>query len=85
MAPASLSRAISRSGQTRGTGAAVGPEKRDGMGIERDGQRRHAGRVGPLPEPPDQPLMAPMNAVKIADRHESPAGPARENPRRSRS
>ena len=53
----------------------VGPEECHGVGIERDRQGRDPGGIGTLAKPADQALMAPMNAVEVADRHMSTTGP----------
>lgn len=38
------------------------------MGIKGDGQGRYAGSVGFGPEPRQQPLVAAVNSVEVADR-----------------
>ena len=48
------------------------------MGIERDRQRGNPGRVGLGSEPGEQPLMAAVNAVEVADRDESASSPRGE-------
>ena len=61
------------------------------MRIKGDRQSRHPGRVGPGAEPREQPLMAAVNSVEVADRDDGPAGyfgdlagPVnRDHPRRS--
>ena len=78
VAPASSSKAISRSGQTSGTGAFSGRKQSDRMRIKRDRQRRNPGRVGLGPEPGEQSLMAAVNSVEVADRDESASSPRGE-------
>ena len=56
----------------------VGPEECHRVGIERDRQGRDPGGIGPLAKPADQALMAPMNAVEVADRHIRTTGPRGE-------
>jgi hypothetical protein len=45
------------------------------MRIERDRQRRRMGRVGVSPKSREQPLMAAVNAVEVADRDISASSP----------
>ena len=78
VAPASRSRATSRSGQTKGTGALSGRKSATGCGSNVIGQRRHAGQIGLGAQPAQQPLMAEVHAVEVADRHVSASSPRGE-------
>ena len=78
VAPASFSRATSRSGQTSGTGALSGRRSATGWGSNVTARAGDPGGIGPLAKPADQALMAPMNAVEVADRHIRTTGPRGE-------